>query len=73
MTLKWKCVNKKKQQTNRNRVIWLVYQMDTNIRGFWLVKRMLQWKNFMPENFLEINLYFALVSYCTTIGKLNNA
>ena len=63
---------KQKQQTNRNRAIWLVYWMDTNARGFWLVKQTLWWKNFMPKNFLEINRYFALISYCNTIGQLNN-
>ena len=40
---------KRKQQTSGNRAIWLVYQMDTNAHGFWLVKWMLGWKNFMPE------------------------
>ena len=64
---------KQKQQTNRNRVIWLVYWVGTNAHGFWLVKRTPWWKNFMPENFLEINRYFALISYCNTIGQLNNA
>ena len=64
---------KQKQQTNANRAIWLVYRTDTNARGFWLVKRTLGWKNFMPENFLEINRYFALTSYCNTIGQSNNA
>ena len=34
---------KQKQQTNGNRKIWLIY-------------RTLRWKNFMSENFLEINL-----------------
>ena len=28
---------------------------------------------FMPENFLEINRYFALTSSCNTIGQSNNA
>ena len=51
---------KQKQQTNRNRAIWLV-------------KRTLGWKNLMPENFLEINRYFALTSYCNTIGQSNYA
>ena len=46
---------KQKQQTNGNRTIWLVYRTDTNARGFWLVKRTLGWKNFMPKNFLEIS------------------
>ena len=43
---------KQKQQTNGNRAIWLVYRTDTNTCGFWLVKQMCGWKNFMPENFL---------------------
>ena len=64
---------KQKQQTKGNRAIWLVYRTDTNARGFWLVKRTLGWKNFMPENFLEINRYFALTSYCNTTGQSNNA
>ena len=49
MTLKWKCTTKTETATNRNRTIWLVYWMDTNARGFWLVKQMLRWKNFMPK------------------------
>ena len=67
-----KARTKKKQQTNGNRAIWLVYGTDTNARGFWLVKRTLGWKIFMPENFLEINRYLALTSYCNTIGQSNN-
>ena len=47
--------------------------MDTNARGFWLVKWTLGWKNFMPENSLEISRYFALTSYYNTVGQLNNA
>ena len=64
---------KQKQQTNGNGAIWLVYRTDTNARGFSLVKRTLGWKNFIPKNFLEINRYFALTSYCNTIGQSNNA
>jgi len=65
---------KQKQQTNGNRAIWLVYRTDTNARGFWLDKRTLGWKkNFMLENFLEINRYFALTSHWNTIGQSNNA
>ena len=30
-------------------------------------------KNFMPKNFLEINRYFALTSYCDAIDQSNNA
>ena len=64
---------KQRQQTNGNRAVWLVHRTDINARGFRLVKRTLGWKNFMPENFLEINRYFALTSYCNTIGQSNNA
>ena len=64
---------KQKQQTNANRAIWLVYRTDTNARGPFLVKRTLGRKNFMPENFLEVNWCFALTSYCNTIGQSNNA
>ena len=44
---------KEKQQTNGYRAIWLVYRTNTNTRGFWLVTRMLMWKNFMPKKFLR--------------------
>ena len=44
MTLKWKSANKTEQLTNGNKVIWLVYRMDTNAPGFWLVKWTLGWK-----------------------------
>ena len=67
---------KQKQQTIRIRVIWLVYQTDTNKHGFWLVKQTLGWKNFMPENFVEINssiLRFDVILHLFTIGQLNNA
>ena len=33
--------------------IWLVQRTDTNARGFWLVKRTLEWKNFTPEEFFR--------------------
>ena len=64
---------KQKQQTNGKRVIWVVYRTDTNARDFCLVKRTLGWKNFRPENSLEINRYFVFTSYCNTIAQSNNA
>ena len=39
-----------KQQTNRNRAIWLVCRTDTNMHGFWLDKPTFGWKIFVPEN-----------------------
>ena len=50
---------KQKQDTNRNRVIWLGYRTDTHAPGFWLVNRKLGCNNFMPDNFLEISRYLA--------------
>ena len=38
----------------------------------WLSERSAE-KNVMPKNFLEINRYFALTSYCNTTGQSNNA
>ena len=34
---------------NGMRAIWLVYQIDTNVHGFWLVNWTLGWKNFMSR------------------------
>ena len=59
MTLKWKRANKTERTTNGNRAIWLVYRTDANAC--------------IPDNFLEIKPYFALTSYCNTIGQSNNA
>ena len=67
--LEMKTREQNKQQSNGNRAIRLVYRTDTNARGFWLVKRTLRWKNFMPVNFLRMNRYFALTSYYNTIGQ----
>ena len=64
---------KQKQQTNGKRAIWLVYRtIQTRAAFRWLSERS-GWKNVTPENFLEINQYFALTSYCKTIGQSKNA
>ena len=65
--------NRNNKPTEIERFDWFIERTQTRVRGFWLVKWTLGWKNFMPENFLEINRYFALASYCNTIGKSNNA
>ena len=51
---------------------WIIERIQTRV-AFGSVKQTLGWKNFMPENFLEINRYFTLTSYHNTIGQLNNA
>ena len=39
-------------QMNGNRSIWLACLRDKIAFGFWLVKQMLSWKNFMPKELL---------------------
>ena len=63
--------NRNNKLTEIERFDW--YRRDTNACGFWLVKWTLGGKNFMPENFLEINRYFGLTSYWNTMGQSNNA
>ena len=48
-------------------------EVSQRLIRFLLVKRTLGWKNIAPENFLEINRFFALTSYCNTIDQSNNA
>ena len=48
-------------------------EVSRRLIRFLLVKRTLGWKNIAPENFLEINRFFALTSYCNTIDQSNNA
>ena len=60
--------NKDNKRTEIDRFDWFIERIQTRV-GFWLVKRTLGWKNVMPGNFLEINRYFALTSYCNTIGQ----
>ena len=64
--------NRNNKRTEIERFDWFIERIQTRV-AFWLVKRTLGWKNFMPENFLEINRDFALTSYCNMIGQLNNS
>ena len=59
---------KQKQQKNGNRAIWLVYRTDTNAPGFWLVKRTLGWKNFMPEE-LSRNCFDVILQHDWSIEQ----
>ena len=59
---------KQKQQTNGNKAIWLVYRTDTNAPGFWLVKRTLGWKTFMPEE-LSRNCFDVILQYDWSIEQ----
>ena len=59
-------MNKQKQQTNGNRSIWLVCRTDTNAPGFWLVKRTLGYKNFVPEELSRNQPILRFDGYTTT-------
>ena len=59
-------------RTEIERFDWFVERIQTRVAFGWLRERSGE-KNFLPENFLEIDRYFALTSYCNTIGQSNNA
>ena len=73
MTLKWKRANKTENNkpTEIERFDWFIQRIQTRV--VFDCQRTLGWKTFMPENFLEINRYFALTPYCNTVGQSNNA
>ena len=64
--------NRNNKRTEIERFDWFIERIQTRVACDWLSERSGK-KKFMPENFLEINLYFALTSYCNTIGQSNNA
>ena len=57
----------KMKRAEIERFDWFIERIQKSVAFGWLSKRS-GGKNFMPENFLEINRYFALTSYCNTIG-----
>ena len=71
----WNEHTRKKQNNKRKeieRFDWFIERIQTGMAFGWLRKRSGEIKTFMPENFPEINWYFALTSYCNTIGQSNN-
>ena len=70
MTLKWKRAdqNRNNKRTEIERFDWFIKRIQTRVAFGWLSERSGE-KKFMPENFLEVNRYFPLTSYCNTIGK----
>ena len=66
--------NRNNKQTEIERFDWFIKRIQTRVAFGWLSERSVKkLHNYMPENFLEINRYFALTSYCKTIGQSNNA
>ena len=72
MVMKWKRMNKTEATTEIEWFDWFIEQIQTHVASGWLSEYPYE-KNFMPENFLEINRYFALTSYFNMIGQSNNA
>ena len=71
----WNEHTRKKQNNKRKeieRFDWFIERIQTGMAFGWLRKRSGEIKTFMLENFPEINWYFALTSYCNTIGQSNN-
>ena len=64
--------NRNNKRTEIERFDCFIERIQTRVAFGWLSERSGE-KNFMPENFLEINRYFALTSYCNTIGQSKNA
>ena len=61
--------NRKSKRTEIERFDWFIERIQTQVAFGWLIEH----SENMPENFLEINRYFTLTSYCNTIGQSNNA
>ena len=74
MTLEMKTreQNRNNKRTEKERFDWFIERIQTREAFGWLNERSTE-KNFMPENFLEINRCFAWTSYCNAIGQSNNA
>ena len=64
--------NRNNKRTEVERFHWFIERKQTRVAFGWLSERSDE-KNFMPENFLEINRYFALTPYCNTSGQSSNA
>ena len=72
----WNENTRTKQNIKRKeieRFEWFIERIQTGMAFGRLSKRKGEIKTFMPENFPEINWYFALTSYSNTIGQSNNA
>ena len=63
--------NRNNNRTEIERFDWFIERVQALMAFGWLSVSSAE-KNFMPENFLEIIRYFALTSYCNTIGQSNS-
>ena len=65
--------NRNNKRTEIELFDWFIERTQTRVAFGWISEHSGEKKNFMLENFLEINRYFALTSYWNTIGQSNNA
>ena len=63
--------NRNNKRTEIERFDWFVERIQTLVAFGWLSECSGE-KNFIPENFPEINRYFALTSYLNTICQSNS-
>ena len=59
--------NRNNKQTEIERFDWYIKQIQTRMGFGWLSEYSAE-ETSHPKNFLEFNQYFALASYCNTIG-----
>ena len=60
--------NRNNKRTDIEGFDWFVERIQTRVAFGRLSERSGE-KNFMPENFVEINRYFALTSYCKGLAN----
>ena len=58
--------NRNKKRTEIEGFDWFIEWIQKKVAFGWLIKHSGK-KNFIPENFLEINRYFALTSSCNQL------
>ena len=63
--------NRNNKRTEMEWFDWFIERIQTRVAFPWLSERSAE-KNSCPKNFLQINRYFALTSYCNRIGQSNN-
>ena len=64
--------NRNNKRVEIERFDWFIERIQTRVAFGWLSEHSGE-KNVSSENFLEINRYFALTSYCNTISQSNYA
>ena len=72
LEMKTRQQNRNNKRTEIERFDWFIERIQTHLAFGWLSERSAE-KTSCLKNFLEINRYFALTSYCNTIGQSNNA